>query len=165
MAEPARVEPESLDDKTLLDGFERQTLPLESWTHTSHLRVAMLYATRHGFQLGLDRMRAGIQAFNKAKGVKDSPAGGYHETLTVGWFTLIAAALEIHSRAPANSLEFVRLNSHLLDKTLLRKHYSTDRMLTEEAKRTFVTADLTPLPELVSSRPSLAPMLAKAGKG
>ncbi|MGH7742968.1 MAG: hypothetical protein ACRENS_13215, partial [Candidatus Eiseniibacteriota bacterium] len=63
---------ESLSDAALVAGFEAHTLPLDSWVHLSHLRVAMLYTGRYGFAQGLDRMRAGIQAFNRANGVKDS---------------------------------------------------------------------------------------------
>jgi hypothetical protein len=154
-----------LDDQALLTGFEKLALPIEAWTHQSHVRVAMMYAARFGFQRGLERMRAGIQAFNGAKGVKNSRSEGYHETLTVAWFTVIAAALEVNSRAPANSLEFVRLNPQLLDKTLLRRHYTSDRMQTEEAKQGFVAPDLEPLPALLGNRPNLAPKLPSAAGG
>lgn len=162
---PETKVPADLDDAALLAGFEQLTLPIESWTHRSHVRVASLYTSRFGFDQGLAKMRSGIQAYNKAKGVKDSKEGGYHETLTVAWLTVVAAALEVNPRPPASSLEFIRLNDHLLDKTLLRRHYSRERMLSDEAKARFVEPDLEPLPTLYMTRPSLAPRLPTRAAG
>jgi hypothetical protein len=106
----------------------------------------VLYLGRFGFDGALEQMRQRIQSFNQAKGIKDSKTTGYHETLTVAWLRVIADALDVMSRPPGNSIEFCRQNQHLLDKTLLRRHYSSDRMLSDEAKRQFVEPDLEPLP-------------------
>ena len=154
-----------LDDTALLKGFEELSLPLESWVHRSHVRVAVLYLTRYGFDGGLDRMRKHIQAFNQAKGVKDSPSSGYHETLTVAWFRVIAHALEVMSRPPANSLEFCRQNDFLLDKTLLRRHYTSERMLTDEAKKKFIEPDLAPLPGVLREGAGIPALKKPAEKG
>ncbi|MGH7742818.1 MAG: hypothetical protein ACRENS_12455, partial [Candidatus Eiseniibacteriota bacterium] len=80
-------------------------------------------------------------------------------------FTVIGAALEVNSRTPASSMEFIRLNPQLLDKTLLRRYYTRERMINAEAKAQFVAPDLEPLPEVTSARPSLAPKLGKAEGG
>ena len=142
---------QELDDAALLSGFESQSLNLETWVHRSHVRVAVLYLSRFGFDAALERMRERIQSFNRAKGIKDTKSSGYHETLTVAWLRVIANALDVMARPPANSLEFCRQNQHLLDKTFLRRHYSSDRMLTDEAKRQFVEPDLEPLPAVFRS--------------
>ena len=142
---------QELDDAALLSGFESQSLNVETWVHRSHVRVAVLYLSRFGFDAALERMRERIQAFNRVKGIKDTKSTGYHETMTVAWLRVIANALDVMSRPPANSLEFCRQNEHLLDKAFLRRHYSSDRMLTDEAKRHFVEPDLKPLPGLFRS--------------
>lgn len=148
---------DELDDAALLDGFERHTLPREAWTHRAHVRVAMLHVRRLGFDAALERMRARIQAFNHAKGITDSLTTGYHETLTVAWLRVVAAAVAAAAaEPPADSIEFCDRNPDLLDKTLLRRYYTRERMLTEDAKRAFVEPDLEPLPEPSGRRGSRA---------
>jgi hypothetical protein len=165
MTTPAPHSYQEPNDAALIDGFESQSLPLESWVHRSHVRVAVLYLSRFGFDGALERLRTRIQAFNQAKGVKDTKSSGYHETLTVAWLRVIANALDVMSRPPANSLEFCRQHEHLLDKTLLRRHYSSDRMLTEEAKRQFVEPDLEPLPGVFRSGAGIPSLKKPAEKG
>ena len=144
---------EELDDAALLDGFERHTLPREAWTHRSHVRVAMLYVSRLGFDGALEQMRQRIQAFNHSKRISDSLKTGYHETLTVAWLRVVSAALVAAAKPPVDSIEFCRQNPALLDKTLLRRYYTRGRMITEEAKRSFVDPDLEPLPAPIEVRP------------
>ena len=148
MPTPAPPAHRDLDDEALIDAFESLSLDRDAWVHRSHLRVAVIYLGRFGFDGALEHMRQRIQSFNRAKDIKDSKTTGYHETLTVAWLRVIADALDVMSRPPANSIEFLRQNQQLLDKTLLRRHYSSDRMLTDEAKRQFVEPDLEPLPGL-----------------
>jgi hypothetical protein len=146
MPTPAPPAHRDLDDEALIEGFESHSLDRDAWVHRSHVRVAVLYLARFGYDGALEQMRQRIQSFNQAKGIKDSKTSGYHETLTVAWLRVIADALDVMSRPPGNSIEFCRQNQHLLDKTLLRRHYSSDRMLSDEAKRQFVEPDLEPLP-------------------
>ncbi|MDZ4405370.1 hypothetical protein [Prosthecobacter sp.] len=69
-------------DDEFLRQFEDQSLPLECWNHRAHLKIAYLQLTRFPFDEALCRMRAGIRAYNAARGIADTPTGGYHETMT-----------------------------------------------------------------------------------
>ena len=136
------------DDADFLRAFETRSIPIDSWNHRSHVRMAYLYLRDHGLDEGLRRIRAGIQALNASFGDKipvDQIDRGYHETLTVAWARIIDSAVrnpggEEHFEA------FAATHPHLLPRTLLRLFYSRARLMTWEAKRGFVEPDLVPLP-------------------
>lgn len=133
------------EDAEFIDAFERRTLPAAEWVHAAHIRMAWIYMTRHGFDGALARARAGIKAFNAANGIVDAPLRGYHETLTQAWLRVVSAT--IRGQDPcATSMEFLEAQPHLRVRTLLRVFYSKDRMLSPEAKGSFLAPDLTPLP-------------------
>lgn len=129
------------DDDAFLAAFEAGTYPFERWDHRAHVRAAYLYARAHG-AAGLGRIRAGIQAFNAAHGVATTPTRGYHETLTVAWFRVVAARAGAAASWPA----FAAANTDLLEKTALRRYYSVARMTSAEARAGWVEPDLEPLP-------------------
>lgn len=134
------------DDDALIAGFEAATIPNELWTHREHLRVAYLHLVRWPYSGALARMRDGIRALNAANAVPEGLERGYHETVTVAWMRLIAAALRDDGPA-ADSRAFFEAHPELTDKFALRRFYSRDRILTAEAKASFVAPDLAPLPE------------------
>ncbi len=135
-----------MTDEELLERFERQAVPADAWNHRAHLRVAYLYLRRFEFETALQRMRAGIRALNAAHDVPDSRTSGYHETVTHAWLRILSGALEAHGPA-ATSAAFLDLHPELSQRTLLRRFYSRDRIMTLEAKRKFVAPDLAPLPK------------------
>jgi hypothetical protein len=143
--EQAEVSAAQLADAELLEQFENSTLPRDQWLHGTHVRVAYIYLSHHPFEIALEKMRSGIQSYNAATGVVDGPHAGYHETITQAWLRLIASTMRHHDRG-RDSEDFCRLQPHLLQRTLLRLFYSRKRIMSPAAKRSFVEADLTPLP-------------------
>lgn len=140
--------PDALADDPFLQAFETCSIPLESWSHRCHVRMAYLYLSRHGYDDGLRRIRDGINALNDSHGdkiPKDQVDRGYHETLTVAWARIIAAVIR-HWGAGADFEAFAAEHPHLLSKRLTRVFYSRARMMTWDAKRAFVEPDLLPLP-------------------
>ncbi|MHC5023230.1 MAG: GNAT family N-acetyltransferase [Planctomycetota bacterium] len=135
------------DDDDFLDQFERCTLPFDRWTHRSHVRVAYLYLRRHALPDAIDRMRAGVQAYNRAHDVPEGPNAGYHETVTQAWMRIINATMRAHGAA-ASADDFCNANPHLLRRSLLRAFFTRDRLLAPEAKSSFVEPDLAPLPRV-----------------
>jgi len=135
-------------DPAFLRAFEARTIPFETWTHRSHVRMAYLYLRDHGLDEGLRRIRAGIRALNASHGDR-VPEGelerGYHETLTVAWARIIEGVIRRWG-AEADFEAFAAKHPHLLKRTLLRLFYSRERIVTWEAKRAFVEPDLLPLP-------------------
>ncbi|MFI5372885.1 MAG: hypothetical protein ACHQ52_15125, partial [Candidatus Eisenbacteria bacterium] len=132
-----------MDDDALLEGFERGTVPIGAWDHRAHVRVAWVLLGREPFPVALGRMRDGLQRLQRVFGIPDGVLDrGYHETLTVGWLSLVAATRR-SGGAGSDSNAFCDANPHLLARTALRLFYTRERIMTETAKRAFVTPDLT----------------------
>ena len=134
-----------MDDEEHLRRFEDHSLPHAQWTHRAHLKVAYLYLLRRPYPEALERMRTGIQAYNAAHGIQDTPTGGYHETLTQVWLQLVHTALR--QFGPAESADaFFDAQTQLSDKRTPLLFYSRERLMSAEAKRMFMEPDLAPLP-------------------
>jgi hypothetical protein len=137
-----------VDDPTLLELFESCELRYDTWCHRLHVRVAYLFIRRDSFDEALRRFRAGVRAYNLAHEVPDHLTSGYHETLTVAWLRLISSrASGVPTTLDSNS--FCEIHPELLEKTLLRKFYSTEQIVSQVAKREFVEPDLQALPPAV----------------
>lgn len=134
-----------MNDEEHLRRFEDWSFPLDQWNHRAHLKVAYLYLRRFSFDEALSRLRSGIRAYNAAHGIVDSPTGGYHETMTQAWLQLVYVAL--CQFGPADSADaFLDAQTQLGEKRVLLWFYSRDRLMSPEAKATFVAPDLAPLP-------------------
>ena len=134
-----------MDDRTFLRQFEDCTFPHDQWNHRAHIKVAYLYLRRFPLGEAIDRMRSGIQTYNAANNVPEGPNTGYHETITQAWMRIIGATInECGSSGSADS--FCDEQPHLLDKRLLLRFYSRDRILSPEGKAGFIEPDLEPLP-------------------
>ena len=73
----------------LLRDFETGMIPKAQWTHATHLAVGGCYLLKHSEHEALERLRRGIRFLNERQGVANTPTGGYHETLTRFWLTVI----------------------------------------------------------------------------
>lgn len=135
---------DELADEALWTAFHARTLSHARWTHTAHLRMAWLHLERYALDEAHLRMRAGIVRLNAAHGLVESPARGYHETLTRVWLVLVAEARRL-ARA-ADSRAFVA--DHALDRDAPLRFYSRERLFSLAARSMFVAPDRAPLPEL-----------------
>lgn len=137
-----------MNDHCFLAAFESAAIPNERWTHRDHVRIAFLYLRDLHFDDALGRLRSGIRELTRANGAIDTPTSGYHETVTVAWARLVAAAI-----APGCAMDFETFahnNPALLAKDRLRAHYSKERLMSPEARATFVEPDIAILcPSLV----------------
>lgn len=138
-----------MNDEEHLRRFEDQSLPLEEWNHRAHLKVAYLYLNQFSFAEALEKLRRGIQAYNAAHGIQDTPTGGYHETMTQVWLKLVHSALL--QFGPADTADaFFDAQTQLGDQRTPLLFYSRSRLMSSEAKRTMVEPDLAPLPNAPS---------------
>ncbi|MEM6931067.1 MAG: hypothetical protein AAF602_29300 [Myxococcota bacterium] len=131
-------------DRSFLETFEAAKVTADGWTHEAHLRAAFGLVRRYGLHEGLLRMRAGIFALNAAHGTATTSVRGYHETLTVAWFTLIAAA--VRDTSALDFAQLVRDRPELLDPNALDTHYSPERLGSLEARARYVRPDRMLLP-------------------
>lgn len=136
-----------MDDAALWQAFTGRSLQNTEWTHRAHLRVAWMHLARWP---DLDeahlRMRIGIVRLNTAHGLEETPARGYHETLTRFWLALLAKLrANDHSTDSSDSVAFLERHPALLDKLTPLRHYSRDRLFSLEARAIYVPPDLEPL--------------------
>ncbi len=131
---------------SLVDGFERCTLPKEAWTHRAHLEVALWYASRLPPARALEAMRAGIQRFNAAHGGVTTPTSGYHETITRAYMRLIQRFAREDRGDGGWTARVERLMERHGEKDHLLRYYSRDRLMSPEARFGWVEPDLLPLP-------------------
>ncbi|HEY0194418.1 MAG TPA: hypothetical protein VGC42_25070 [Kofleriaceae bacterium] len=147
---PAAPLPE-LDDPALWAAFHDRTLAEAQWTHVAHVRVAWLHLARHPLDAAHILMRVGICRLNATHGLVETPARGYHETITRAWLSVIAA---LRQRDPgSDSRAFIA--RHGLERDALLRYYSRDRLHSTTARAIFVAPDLADLANL-PALPALA---------
>ncbi|HEX8521278.1 MAG TPA: hypothetical protein VF669_03410 [Tepidisphaeraceae bacterium] len=129
-----------MDDQAFLKLFESRELPLDQWTHRAHVEVAYLYLRQFPFKQALDKMRAGVKAFNAKHNIPDSPTSGYNETTTHAFLHLIAATIvaygETHPVETADA--FCETHPQLMNRHALRLFYSPQQRMHPNAMTSFV---------------------------
>ena len=126
-----------MNDIDLVTAFERGTLT--AFPHRDHVRVAWILLEREGFDGAVIAMTGGIRRMAMAAGLLSK----YHETRTIAWMRLINDA---RTEPFETSNDFVDHRPALLRPDRLDDHYSAGRLASDEARTSFVEADLTPLP-------------------
>jgi hypothetical protein len=145
MQPPGRYLSHVMNDEAFLQAFETRTFPFDQWHHDAHIKVAYLYLRRHPLKEAIEKMRAGIKAYNAAHKVPEGPDRGYHDTVTVAWLRLVH--LTLCEYGPAESAAcFYEQHPELSQKKVLRLFYSRGLIMSPQAKAAFVEPDLAPLP-------------------
>lgn len=130
---------------SLLRRFDDCTLPRDEWTHAAHLTVALWHLLEYDWAEAVSRVRLGIRRYNAAHGIRTTPTGGYHETLTLFWMRRVRTFLD-DGRNEARSL--VALANDLgaaLDSRLPLEYYTRERLFSTEARAAWVEPDLKSL--------------------
>ena len=136
--------PLSLDE--LAAQFVAATLPRDQWTHIAHLRVGAWHVHRFGAGGALPRLREAIQRLNRAQGTPNTPNGGYHETITAAYVSLVSAFLAAGD--PGQSLEHHverLLAGALADRRVLLRFWSQETLMSPHARANWVAPDIAPL--------------------
>jgi hypothetical protein len=119
-----------------LDDFEAGRIAGSEFPHERHLQIAWGLSRRYRHDEAYDRLSAGIRDIASRAGVP----GKYHETMTRAWFELAAQA------------ESIDAHPELLDRSLLSRYYSAERL--EAGRHEWLEPDLAPL--------SLAPVTGRS---
>jgi hypothetical protein len=126
-----------LTDTELAARFEAGTL--DSLPHADHVRLALVYLQRHGYDEALRRLADGLLLFATLKGHPEK----FHVTMTRAWLDLLEAARRRHpGGTPA---EIAAANPELLDPKALDQYYSPGRLDSETARTSWVTPDRAPV--------------------
>jgi len=136
-----------LTDDELVDGFEGASLP--SFPHADHVRLTILYLARHGREETERKLFEGLQRFAAAKGVPQK----FHVTMTIAWLDLVEAARRHYPevREPA---ALVTVCPELLDRDALLRFYTSERLMSDDARQRWVAPDRTARIEISISRQS-----------
>ena len=126
-----------------LDG----TLPKGDFTHEAHLISALYILARHG-EDALPLMRQHLAEFLLAAGVQQTATSGYHETMTVFWLEILKnrfANAEGQVPWTQETIDELLFEETLADRNLWLAYYSRERMMSAEARRTYLPPDIKPL--------------------
>lgn len=138
---PAKVWTSREIDK-LITAFQSATLPRTEWNHEAHLIVALWYLLNYPESQAINRLRYGIQRYNRLCGIKTTKDNGYHETLTMFWVKMLIGY--VLKEAENNGLAeiYPSLRERLGDVSLPFKYYSRERLLSWQARINWLEPDL-----------------------
>lgn len=130
---------------TLVSAFENGTLPRAQWTHRAHLIVACWYLISQADSEAIPRIREGIKKYNASQGIITTKDGGYHETITMFWAKMVRGFLA-KSTLECSIVQLINnMIAQYADKNLPFEYYSRDRLLSWEARTSWLEPDLKPL--------------------
>jgi hypothetical protein len=127
-------------DERFLAEFEAGQIANDSFHHRDHLRLAWIKIRRLGLERASDAVGGAIREFASRHGRADR----YHDTMTRFWLRVVALGINRHRSLPFDDL--LAAEPHLLDKNLPFRHWSRERMASDEARRQWVEPDLGPIP-------------------
>lgn len=134
--------PKEID--SLIHAFQECSLPRNQWNHEAHLTVALWYLFYDSETEAINAIRNGIKRYNSAHGIESTKDGGYHETLTLFWVRIVRRYLARESR----NRSIVHLANGLIaqyDDSLRYSYYTRDRLMSSEARTSWVEPDLKSL--------------------
>ena len=127
-------------DDRFLAAFTAGEIANQDFHHRDHLRLAWIQIRRLGLRRALEAVTAAIRQFAAGHGHGDR----YHETMTRFWLLVVAMGISRHSTLAFD--ELLAVAPHLLDKNLPYRHWSRERMGSEDARQRWVEPDLRLMP-------------------
>ena len=127
-------------DDHFLAAFTAGEIANQDFHHRDHLRLAWIQIRRLGLRRALEAVTAAIRQFAAGHGHGDR----YHETMTRFWLLVVATGISRHPTLAFD--ELLAVAPHLLDKNLPYRHWSRERMGSEDARQRWVEPDLRLMP-------------------
>jgi hypothetical protein len=138
--------PHTIDLHTLVQEFQSCTLPKGAWTHVAHLRVGAWHVAHYGPDAAMERLRRDIRALNESHGGANTATGGYHETITRAYVALLTEFLRQAEPSVSVETHIDAIDTHpVAHPMVLRTFYSTDCLMSVEARARWTEPDLAPL--------------------
>ena len=125
-----------MTDDELISGFE--TASLSAFPHADHVRLTILYLTRHGRDETERKLFEGLRRFAAAKGVPEK----FHVTMTIAWLELVEDAIRRHPGA-LDPAALVAVCPELLNRDALLRFYTRERLMSDDARHRWVSPDRT----------------------
>jgi hypothetical protein len=129
---------QAMNDSEWMDAFERCALPIDSFHHAEHVRMAFLYVQKFAPLEALARFSADLTRFAAVHGKPNL----YNETITWAFLLLVRERLA-RGKSRQTWAEFASSNADLLrwDKNILKKYYRPETLTSELAKNVFLFPD------------------------
>lgn len=126
--------------EALVNSFESASISREDWRHAEHLVVALYYSATLDAESAHIRMRDGIRnLLLNGFGIGPDEEDPFHETLTAFWMQAVGYFLELHPDEPIGETAENLVDA--LGKDYPLKFYERERLLSDEARRSFIPPD------------------------
>jgi len=122
-------------------------LPRTDWTHAAHFAAA-LWLMRYRPELNAAQTLPGlIRAYNESVGRVNDETGGYHETITLASLRAARGILDAYPpEMPVYRIVNALMATNLADPNWLLEYWSRERLMSVEARRTWLEPDRKSLP-------------------
>lgn len=129
----------------LVTRFEQGSYPAASFSHYAHVVMALWYTYHQPLAQARASIKDGLRRYLVAIGVPQTEDAGYHETVTELFFQLI---VQYQLRFPER--DFAALLAGLerqpfLEKHFTRRYYDDARLMSREARASFLAPERAPL--------------------
>jgi hypothetical protein len=124
------------DDTVSLARFVRGEIDLRAFPHSEHVRMGFEMLRRHNFAETVFQYSLALRAMTEKAGKPEA----FHQTLTVAFLALIAERLA--TGGYSEFAAFAAANPDLMNKAVLARWYSPQRLASDAARATFILPDL-----------------------
>ena len=129
------------------EGLFAKTLPRTDWTHAAHFAAALWLMRYHPELDAAETLPGLIRAYNESVGRVNDETGGYHETITLASLRAARGILDAYPpEMPVYRIVNALMATNLADPNWLLEYWSRGRLMSVEARRTWLEPDLKALP-------------------
>jgi hypothetical protein len=115
--------------------FVRGEVDPRRFPHCEHVRMGFEILRRHDFAEAALRYSRALRAMTERIGKPEA----FHQTITIAFLALIAERLQTGGHAEFAA--FAAANPDLMDKSVLARWYSRERLASDAARTTFLLPD------------------------
>lgn len=130
----------NIEDK--IARIENGSLPWEEWDHYNHLLLALyyLFVEKNEFA-ALTKTRCALIRYGVLIGHHDACRLRYNETMTMFWILEIQKFIARNPERTLSELDSLLLQSELMEKGFINRHYSAEILSSPQAMATYVSPD------------------------
>ena len=120
------------------------TLPKSEWTHDAHLAAAVAILSTPAFNAFKDMPQI-IKNYNDATGIPNTDKNGYHHTITIASLYAVKSIMDEGVLSLSETFDKL-LESEFGHSKWPLTYWSSDRLFSPHARKTWVEPDLKRLP-------------------
>ena len=133
---PVTIASTHLSDDEFVKAVESCELPLATFRHGDHLRLAWWYLHQQPFERALESVRKAIMCLAEHNGLGHI----FHETRTIAWVRLL------NTHRESTFEQFITQNEGRLSSDLLNEFWTPASLQSDAARMGRVSPDRAPLP-------------------